>query len=78
LSQEGREAAPNGRARAARLITDAERIARSITSESSKATALAEVAAAVAATDPDRAERIAQSISVDAWKAKALVAIAKS
>ncbi len=34
-SQKGHEAARNDRARAARLITDAERIARSITSESS-------------------------------------------
>ena len=75
-SQEGREAAPNDRARAARLTTDAERIARSITSESSKATALAEVAAAVAATDPDRAERIARSITSESSKAKVLAVVA--
>ena len=71
-SQEGHEAARNDRARAARLITDAERIARSITSVSEKATALAEVAKALAATDPDRAERIARSITSESSKAKVL------
>jgi len=75
-SQKGSEAARNDRARVARLITDAERIARSITSESSKATALAEVAAALAATDPDRAERIARSITNEYFKAKVLAEVA--
>ena len=75
-SQRGHEAARNDRARAARLITDAERIARSITSESSKATALAEVATALAATDPDRAERIARSITSESSKAKVLAEVA--
>ncbi len=75
-SQKGHEAARNDRARAARLITDAERIARSITSESSKATALAEVATALAATDPDRAERIARSITSESSKAKVLAEVA--
>ena len=75
-SQKGHEAARNNRARAARLITDAERIARSITSESSKAKVLAEVAAALAATDPDRAERIARSITSESSKAKVLAEVA--
>ena len=75
-SQKGHEAARNDRARAARLITDAERIARSITSESSKAKVLAEVAAALAATDPDRAERIARSITSESSKAKVLAEVA--
>lgn len=40
--------------RAARLITDAERTAQSITSDSSKDSALADIAGALAETDPDR------------------------
>jgi serine/threonine-protein kinase len=75
-SQKGHEAGRNNQARAARLITDAERIARSITSESSKAKVLAEVAAALAATDPDRAERIARSITSESPKAKVLAEVA--
>jgi hypothetical protein len=54
---------PKDRARAARLIADAERIAQSITFDSTRAYALAEVAKAVAATDPDHTERIAQLIT---------------
>lgn len=57
-------------AHTARLLADAENIAQSITSKYKKASALGEVAAGVAATDPDRAarlladaERIAQSIT---------------
>ena len=42
-----------------------------------QASALASVAEAVAATDPDRAERIAQSITSEDSKASALVKIAK-
>jgi serine/threonine protein kinase len=75
-SQKAREAAGNGRPRVGRLITDAERIAQSITSESSKANALAGVATALAATDPDRAERIAQSITSESSKAKVLAEVA--
>jgi hypothetical protein len=79
--------------RAAQLITDAERIARSITahshgitgysytygitSEFEKARALADVARALAATDPGRAEGIAQSI----WeygKLRALADVARA
>jgi len=47
-----------------------------ITVEHLKAWALADVAGAVAATDPDRAEQIAQSISDDCSKAWALADIA--
>jgi TIR domain len=60
---------------AARLFADAEGIAQSITSEFSKAEALASIACALAATDPDRAERIAQSITNEFPKDIALVAI---
>ena len=49
--------------RAARLLTDAENIAQSITDPHKKALRLGDVAVTVAATDPDRAERIAQSIT---------------
>ena len=41
-----------------------------------KASALASIAEALAATDPDRAERIAQSITDDSSKARALARIA--
>src|SRR6266542_2312513 len=68
--QKGPERVRGDRARVTRLIGDAERIAQSITSERSKALALAEVAGALAATDPDRAERIAQSIT--SWHSKEL------
>ena len=64
------------------LLTDAERIAQSITDDSSKASALA-TRGALAATDPDRAarliadaERAAQSITDETWKARALASIA--
>jgi hypothetical protein len=66
----------------ARLIADAERIARSITYYGHKASGLAEIAGALAATDPDRArlladaERLAQSVIEDSWKVSALVEIA--
>jgi hypothetical protein len=62
--------------RAARLIVLAERIAQSITEEVSKAGAPADVAAAVVATDPDRAESIAQSITDEYSKVLALARIA--
>ena len=77
--------ARNDLARAARLFTDAERIANSITNESSKAWALSGVAKALAATDPDRAarlladaERIANSITDESSKASALSDIAEA
>jgi hypothetical protein len=60
----GPESARDGDARAARLLADAERIAQSITPDPEKAGALADVASALAATDPDRAERIARSITI--------------
>ncbi len=62
--------------RAARLIADAERATQSITDETLKAKALASIAGALSATDPDRAERVAQSITGDYSKARALVSIA--
>ncbi|HTU73102.1 MAG TPA: hypothetical protein VMG38_06245, partial [Trebonia sp.] len=65
--------------------TDAERIARSITSKRWKAYALADVARTLAATDPDRAariladaERIARSITSEHSKVVALVKIAEA
>lgn len=51
--------------RAARLTTDAVRVAQSVSDEVRKALALALIAQSVAATDPDRAEDIAQSITYD-------------
>ena len=57
--QEGSRPARNDLGRAVRLFADAERIASSITDEVSKASALRDVALALAVTDPDRAERIA-------------------
>ena len=51
-------------ARAARLIADAERTARSITDEYSKALALTSVAKALAASDPDRAARLRSHIHI--------------
>ncbi len=71
------------RVRAARVLADAERVARSMTEEDLKPTALADVARALAATDPDRAARlnadaedIAQSISDEAVKAVPLANLA--
>ena len=62
--------------RAARLIAHAERIAESITDESSKAPALVDVAAALAASDPDLAERVARSITDESSRARALADLA--
>ena len=60
------------------LITEAERIAQSITNDAWRAFALFDVAEALAATNPDRAEHIAQSIPRGAQKALALIRIAKA
>jgi hypothetical protein len=49
----------NDPGRATRVLSDAERIAQSITDEYEKAAVLASIAKALAATDPDRAERLA-------------------
>jgi hypothetical protein len=68
---------PEDEGGAARLLTDAERIANSITDEDSKAWALSTIAGALAATDPDRAERIANSITDELSKASALRSIAE-
>ena len=66
----------SAKSRAARLLADAENIAQSISDESAKARALGDVAAAMAATDPDRAERIAQSITSPYMRTLALLKIA--
>jgi hypothetical protein len=73
------------RAHAIRLLIDAKRAAESINVDYQKATALAAVARAMAATDPSRAsraiadaERITQSITRAVYKVQALVAIAES
>jgi hypothetical protein len=70
-------------ARAGRFFADAERIARSITDEPTRASALSGIAATLAATDPDRAarlfadaERIARSITDEPTRASALSGIA--
>ena len=77
--------ARNDLARAARLLTDAEGIARSITNKNSKASALSDIAKALAAIDPDRAawlltdaEGIARSDTDESAKASALSDIAKA
>lgn len=70
-------------ARAARLLTSAERVARAMSDNSDKASALATVARAVAAASPSRAarlaadaERIARSFGDETAKAGALASIA--
>ena len=70
--------ARNNLARAARLLSDAERIAHSIIDESSKVSALTRVAEALAATDPDRAEHVARSITDESWQVEALRDVAKA
>jgi len=65
VAQKGLGPAGNDIARAARLLADAERIANSITDKPTKASALFDVAKALAATDPDRAERVANSVITD-------------
>jgi hypothetical protein len=61
----------NERARADRLFDDAERLARSITSDFTKPSALCGIAKALAATDPSRAIRLIaeaeRSINVLPW-----------
>ena len=71
VAQKGPESARKDQARSARLLADAERIAKSISVEWWKAEALADVAGALAATDPDRAERIARSITYEYERSKA-------
>ena len=78
VAQEGPEPAGIDPARTVRLLTEAERIANSITGKPSKANALRRVAAVLAAIDPDRAERIANSITNESAKASALIAIANA
>jgi hypothetical protein len=76
VAQKGSEPARSDVSRVIRLLADAERVANSITDESSKASALSGIAEALAATDPGRAarlladaERVANSITVESWKA---------
>lgn len=68
---------------AARLLADAERIARSTPEDLTRTRALSDVAKALTASDPDKAarlfaeaERIAQSITDERWKVHALAAVA--
>ena len=82
-AQKDLEAVRTDRTRSARLLADAERAAQSLTDEYYKAKALADIAKALAASDPDRsarliadAERAAQSLTVS--KAEALADIAKA
>ena len=63
--------------RAAWLFSDAERAARSVTGIS-RGSALAGVAVALAATDPDGAEHVAQSITDEESKASALTRVAEA
>ena len=71
--------------RAARLLADAERIARTIPDKYPKAEVLSRISEAVAATDPDRAarlladaERIARTMTSGHWKAMTLRDIVKA
>jgi hypothetical protein len=59
-------------------ISDAERIAQSITQEYRRASALADIAMPLVATDPDRAESIVRSINNKSRPARALVDIANA
>ena len=75
----------NNRARATRILNDAARTAQFIANESERASTLADVARALAATDPDRAarllaeaERLAQPITDEHAKNIALADIAKA
>lgn len=76
--KEGSGTGRNAHARVARLLGDAEYLAKSITNEPAKTEALSSVAAAMAATDPDRAERIANSITNPSAKAWALIGVARA
>jgi hypothetical protein len=58
-AQEHVEPVRSDRAQATRVLAEAERIAYSITDDASRAAALAAVAKALKATDPDRATRLA-------------------
>jgi hypothetical protein len=64
--------------RAARLLRDAERAARSIRDENDRTHPLMEIAKALAPTNPDRAERIAQSITQEFYVAYALADVAEA
>jgi len=78
LAAVGRALAVTDAGRAERLIADAERSAQSIPVPDRKGSALAAVAAALAAVDPEHAERLAQSIPGASWRAPALAAVARA
>ena len=84
VAQTGPGPARNDLGRPVQLLVDAEAIARSITDETWKASALSGIAEALAAIDPDRAaqlladtERIALAITDESSKASALSDVAK-
>ena len=62
--------------RAARLRDDAERVARSVTGEIDKGSAILGLAVRLAGTDPDRALRLARSIDRVGFRVQALAEIA--
>jgi TIR domain len=85
VAQQDPAAAQDNAARSALLLTDAERIANSLTDEYEKAQALSSVASAVAVSDPrraarlaDEAERIANSLTDEQRKARALTSVASA
>jgi len=78
MAQKGSGAVRNDANRAARLLAEAERIASSLSDESQEASALSELARALAATDPDRAVRIASSLSDESQEASALSEVARA
>ena len=80
VARKDSEPAATDPGRAARLLTDAERLANSLTGDNEKAPALSSVAEALAAIDPDRAERIANSLTrkYKDVKASALSRVAKA
>jgi hypothetical protein len=69
--------ATTDRDRVVRLLSDAERIARAIADEPTKASTLGAVVKAMAATDSDRAEGIARALGDAGNEASALGAVAK-
>ena len=78
LSEVAEALAATDPARAAKLLTDAEDTANSVTGNTRKALVLSRVARALAAIDPDRAERVAHSITDEYPRASALSGIARA
>ncbi len=84
-AQKDPKAAQNNRARTTRVLNDAARTAQFIPLDYEKAAMLADIARALAATDPDRAarlgadaERTAQSITYENDRAPVLVDVARA